>query len=415
MSVERLLELEQQFADFKAQNLNLDMTRGKPSPKQLDLSLPMLSLIDADNVVNTEAGDLRNYGGLDGIPQAKKLFSEFMQVTPDELIIGGNASLPLMYNALFLAMYFGTSESAKPWKDEPKVKFICPVPGYDRHFSICEHLGVEMITVPMTNTGPDMDQVEALVAADSAIKGMWCVPKYSNPDGVTYSDDCVERLASMKTAAKDFRLFWDNAYTVHFLGDAPAPLADILDACKRHDHAQRVYLFGSTSKISFAGAGLAFTAGDVANIAYFKKHLSNQIIGPDKINQLRHVLFFKNMDGIIAHMENHASILKPKFDAVLKELDSAFGNINIASWKKPEGGYFISLDGQPGTAKATIAKAGELGVKLTPAGSPFPYGKDPQDNNIRIAPSFPRIEDVQMATKVLCACLEWVTLKNKAA
>lgn len=403
------------LAQYKAEKLSLDMTRGKPSPQQLDLANALLTNLSEADYLAEDGTDCRNYGGLDGLPETKKLFADYMQVSTKEIIIGGNASLPLMHNAMTLAMLFGTTENELAWGGQETVKFICPVPGYDRHFSICEHLGIEMINVPMTKNGLDIDTIESLVASDETIKGMWCVPKYSNPTGDVYSADTVKRLASMNTLAKDFRIFWDNAYAVHYLENKPAVLEDIFAACKAVGNEDRVYMFGSTSKITFASAGIGVIAASENNINYFKKHMSFQTIGPDKINQLRHNRFFKNTDGILKHMEKHAALLAPKFNVVLDVLENNLGGVEIngkavATWDKPEGGYFISLDTQDGMAKKVIAMALDLGVKLTPAGAPFPYGIDPNDSNIRIAPSFPSIDEMKKATEVLATCILAVTM-----
>ena len=404
-------QLDEKIQTLKEQQLSLDMTRGKPSNAQLDLSLPMLNILNTDNFSAQGNVDCRNYGGLDGLSEAKQFFSHYLGVSDQEIIIGGNASLNMMHDAMSIAMLHGTTE-AGPWVKDEEVNFLCPVPGYDRHFAICEHLGIKMIPVAMTGDGPDMGRVEALVKDDATIKGIWCVPKYSNPTGICYSKDIVERLANMTTAAKDFRIFWDNAYTVHHLGNGIAQVADILDACKQAGNEDRVYIFGSTSKLTFPGSGVAMMAGSENNMAFFRKHLAFQTIGPDKLNQLRHVLFLKSKEGLLDHMSNHAVLLKARFDAVQAVLDRELSGKAIAGWSKPEGGYFIDLDALPGTAKEVISMAAQLGVKLTPAGATFPYGNDPEDKNIRIAPSFPTVEEVTKATEVLCVCIEKVTVRN---
>jgi DNA-binding transcriptional MocR family regulator len=388
-------ELLQRYREFQSRALTLDMTRGKPCAEQLDLSLEMLDGDIAKAYLDQNGLDCRNYGGLDGIPAAKGLFAEYMQVEPAELIIGGNSSLNLMHDTILRGMVKGMLNGTTPWSQLPKVKFLCPSPGYDRHFFICEYLGIEMIPVNMLDDGPDMDQVEDLVAEDELIKGIWCVPQYSNPTGVVYSDNVVERLANMKTRAKDFRIFWDNAYAVHHLVDNPTPLKDILVACREAGNPERALLFGSTSKITFAGAGLAMMAGSQKNMEWVKNQMAFQTIGPDKLNQLRHVLFFKDIGGIMAHMKKHAAILSPKFEAVQRILDRELEGKNIARWSKPQGGYFVSIDTMEGCAAAVVKKAAEAGVKLTPAGSTYPYKNDPLDRNIRIAPSFPPLENVQ--------------------
>jgi aspartate/methionine/tyrosine aminotransferase len=403
-------ELQQRYQQIKSRQLALDMTRGKPCSEQLDLALGMLAG-DIGKAYQTEEGlDCRNYGGLDGIPPAKSLFSEYMEVEPAELLIGGNSSLNLMHDTILRAMVKGVMDSKPPWGQLPKIKFLCPSPGYDRHFFICEFLGIEMIPIEMSDTGPAMDAVEDLVAADDLIKGIWCVPKYSNPTGIVYSDDTVERLANMQTKAADFRIFWDNAYNVHHLVDTPAALKNILSACKQAGNPDRVFMFASTSKISFAGAGLAIMAGSQSNLNWIKNQMAFQTIGPDKLNQLRHVLFFKNMAGIEAHMQQHAEILKPKFDAVQNALEAELDGNHIARWSRPQGGYFVSIDTLEGCATAVIKMAADAGVKLTPAGSTYPYKKDPMDQNIRIAPSFPPLEDIQAAMELVAICIQRVSL-----
>ncbi len=405
-------ELLQRYQDFQSRRMTLDMTRGKPCPEQLDLALGMLEG-DTGTTYRTEDGlDCRNYGGLDGIPAAKALFSDYMEVEPDELIIGGNSSLNLMHDTILRAMVKGVPDSAHPWGQLPEIKFLCPSPGYDRHFFICEYLGIDMIPIDMTDDGPAMDQIEDLVAEDDRIKGMWCVPKYSNPTGVIYSDETVTRLAGMQTKAADFRLFWDNAYAVHNLVDRPIALKSILAACKQAGNPDRVFMFGSTSKISFAGSGLAVMAGSQSNMAWTKNQMAFQTIGPDKLSQLRHVLFFKDMAGIEAHMRKHAAILKPKFDAVQEILAAELQGANIARWSRPQGGYFVSIDTLEGCAAAVIEKAAGAGVKLTPAGSTYPFKKDPLDRNIRIAPSFPPLEDIRTAMELVALCIQLVSLEK---
>jgi DNA-binding transcriptional MocR family regulator len=405
-------ELQQRYQDFKSRQMALDMTRGKPCPEQLDLALGMLEG-GTGTAYRTEDGlDCRNYGGLDGIPPAKALFSEYMAVEPDELLIAGNSSLNLMHDTILRAMVKGVMDGAPAWGHLPKIKFLCPSPGYDRHFFICEYLDIEMIPIEMTESGPAMEVIEDLVAKDDLIKGLWCVPKYSNPTGIVYPDETIERLATMKTGAADFRIFWDNAYAVHHLADRPAPLKNILNACKQAGNPDRVFMFASTSKISFAGSGLAIMAGSQANMDWVKRQMAFQTIGPDKLNQLRHVLFFKDLAGIEAHMQKHASILKPKFDAVQNILASELDGKQIARWSRPQGGYFVSIDTLEGCASAVINMAAEAGVKLTPAGSTYPYKTDPQDRNIRIAPSFPPLEDIQAAMELVAICVQLVSLEK---
>ena len=414
LSVDELKQIEsklnQQYSEFQSSGINLDMTRGKPCPEQLDLCLAMLDCVKSENIKTQDGTDLRNYGGLDGIPAAKDLFAQYMEVEPGEIIIGGNSSLNMMHDAFMRAMVKGVAEGAQPWAKLPETKFLCPSPGYDRHFFICEYLGIQMIPITMDANGPDMDTIEHLVATDESIKGIWCVPKYSNPTGIVYSDDVVERLATMTTKAADFRIFWDNAYAVHFLNDSPAGLQNILSACKRAGHPDRVFMFGSTSKISFSGGGIAMMAGSARNMEFIKKQISIQTIGPDKINQLRHVRFFKDMAGIENHMKQHAAILKPKFDAVDTLLEKNLRDKNIAQWSKPDGGYFVSLDTLDGCATKVIQLASNAGVKLTPAGSTFPYKKDPLDRNIRLAPSFPPDKDISRAMELMTICIQLASI-----
>ena len=403
-------DLSERYFKFKSQGMTLDITRGKPCPEQLDLSGEMLDVITSSDYKTEEATDCRNYGGLDGIPEVKKLFAQYMEVSPDEIIVGGNSSLNMMHDTFMRAMLKGVTESGLPWGKLPKVKFLCPSPGYDRHFFICDFLGIEMITVKMTGEGPDMDQVEELVAGDDSIKGIWCVPKYSNPTGIVYSDKVVDRLAAMETKASDFRIFWDNAYAVHHLDDEPARLKNMLTACKQAGNPDRVFIFGSTSKITFAGSGIAMMAGSKNNITLTKNQMAFQTIGPDKLNQLRHVKFFKNLEGINDHMKKHAAILKPKFEAVQNVLKKELAGKNIADWSRPGGGYFVSIDTMNGCAAAVVQMAAEAGVKLTPAGSTFPYMKDPLDRNIRIAPSFPTLEGIQSAMELVGICVQLVSI-----
>ena len=404
--------LRKRYAELQSFKLNLDMTRGKPCPEQLDLSAGLLDCLSRKDFKAIDGTDCRNYGGLDGIPEAKRLFADYLGVSPDELIIGGNSSLSLMHDAATWAWAFGAAKGSAPWSRQVPLKFLCPSPGYDRHFSICEHLGIEMIPVELRGDGPDMDTVEKLAGSDAGIKGIWCVPKYSNPTGEVYADEVVERLAHMPTRAPDFRIFWDNAYTVHHLGAGPARLADMLAACRKAGNPDRAYLFGSTSKISFAGSGLAFMAGSKTNLEWARSHLGFQTIGPDKINQMRHVAFFKTMAGIESHMQRHAAILKPKFDAVQEVLLRELGGRGLADWTRPTGGYFTSVNTWDGCARRVVQMAGNAGVKLTPAGSTFPYKRDPRDRNIRIAPSFPPVADIRSAMDVLAVCVELASLER---
>lgn len=403
-------ELQQRYDNFKARNLTLDMTRGKPCAEQLDLSLDMLTCVDADHFKAQDGTDCRNYGGLDGIAEAKTLFSDFMEVSPEEIIIGGNSSLNMMYDTILRAMVKGVGPDATPWGELSEVTFLCPSPGYDRHFFICENLGIKMIPIEMSDTGPDMDRIEALVAKDDRIKGIWCVPKYSNPTGCVYSDETVERLASMPTAAGDFRIFWDNAYAYHHLTEDRIQVKNLLAACKECGNPERALMFGSTSKITFAGAGVAMLAASTANVTFIKKLMSFQSIGPDKLNQLRHVRFFKNMDGIEAHMQKHAAILKPRFDAVQNIMERDLAGKGVATWSRPMGGYFISLDTPDGCARKIVQMAADAGVKLTPAGNTFPYNQDPKDRNIRIAPSFTPLDDIGPAMELVTICIQLAAL-----
>lgn len=398
-------DLAERYEAFQAMKLKLDMTRGKPANEQLDLAKGLLESVTSDDFKAADGTDTRNYGGLEGLPEARQLFAEIFGVKPSEVLIGGNSSLALMFDTLLRAHAFGVPGGDGPWAKGP-VKWLCPAPGYDRHFAITQHLGYELVIVPQTGAGPDMDVVERLVADDPTVKGIWIVPKYSNPTGESVSADNVRRLASMRTAAPDFRIMWDDAYTVHHLGDAKDEVPNLLDACQSAGNPNRVFIFGSTSKISHAGAGLAAMAANDANIAWTKSHASKQTIGPDKVNQLRHVRYFKDLAGIEAHMKKHAAILKPKFDAVLRVLEEELGGTGLATWTAPNGGYFVSLDTPPGHAKDVVRLAGEAGVKLTEAGATFPYGKDPQDRNIRLAPSFPSLLEIELATRVVATCVK---------
>ena len=398
------------YHQFKSRGITLDITRGKPCSEQLDLALEMLDCVNSRDYLPTDGTDSRNYGGLDGIPEAKKLFARYLEVAPEEIIIGGNSSLNLMHDTFMRAMVKGVDEDSPPWGKQPKIKFLCPSPGYDRHFFICDYLGIEMIPVAMNADGPDMDVIEDMAAEDESIKGIWCVPKYSNPTGAVYTDEVVDRLAAMPVKAADFRIFWDNAYAVHHLDDNPPHLKNILTACKKAGNPERVFIFGSTSKIAFAGSGLAMMAGSAKNMARIKKQIGFQTIGPDKLNQLRHVKFFKDMEGIEGHMQKHRAILKPKFDAVQSILEEELGGKNVAQWSNPAGGYFVSIDTMEGCAAAVVRLAAEAGVKLTPAGSTYPYMQDPLDRNIRIAPSFPPLAEIRSAMQLVCICIQLVSI-----
>ena len=394
-------ELEAEFAKIKEMGLNLDMSRGKPGSDQLDLAMPMLDVLTSKEVIQSENGtDLRNYGIVDGIPEAKKLVADMVGVKPEQVIVYGNSSLNIMYDQVARAEMFGICGNT-PWSKLEKVKFLCPVPGYDRHFAITEDFGIEMINIPMTADGPDMDMVEQYVNNDEAVKGIWCIPKYSNPEGVVYSDETVKRFAALKPAAKDFRIFWDNAYAVHHLyEDQQAEILNILELCEQAGNPDMVFEFCSTSKVSFPGAGIAAIATSEANIADIKKRLTIQTIGHDKINQLRHVKYFKDMNGVKEHMMKHAAIIRPKFEMLDQLLTREVASRGIGSWVKPLGGYFISFNALEGCAKEIVAKCKEAGVTMTGAGSPFPYKKDPKDSVIRIAPTYPSVEELEKAAEV---------------
>jgi aspartate/methionine/tyrosine aminotransferase len=403
-------ELQARYDAFKARKLALDMTRGKPSSEQLDLAAGLLELPGRDDFAAADGADTRNYGGVDGLPEMKAIFAEMLDAPVASIVVGGNASLQMMHDAIVRALVHGVPDGDGPW-GKSRIKFLCPSPGYDRHFAICEHFGIEMIVVDMNEHGPDIEQVRRLVASDPAIKGMWCVPKYSNPTGITYSGEVVTALASMKTAAPDFRIFWDNAYVVHDLYDTTDPLQNILRAAGEAGHPNRPLVFASTSKISFAGAGVAAMAASSANVADAKRHLSIQTIGPDKVNQLRHVRFFRDMAGVRAHMARHAELLRPKFEAVDRVFTRELGGKGVATWTKPRGGYFVSLDTLDGCAAEVVRLAEAAGVKLTPAGSTYPLRKDPRDRNLRIAPSLPPADQVELAMEVVAVCVQLASLR----
>jgi DNA-binding transcriptional MocR family regulator len=405
---------ERRYQEFKAMGLKLDMTRGKPSSEQLDLAAALLTNLDPSDYTAADGTDTRNYGGLDGLAEMKAIFADMMETTPAQVVVGGNSSLQMMHDTIVRALLHGVPDGDGPWSRRPPVKFICPTPGYDRHFAICQHHGIEMVSVDMTDEGPDMDRVERLVAGDASIKGMWLVPKYSNPTGVTCSGAVVLRLARMKTAAPDFRLLWDNAYAVHDLYDRGDDLTNILTAAASAGHPNRPIVFVSTSKISFAGAGVAAMAASPANVADVKRHASIQTIGPDKVTQLRHVRFFGSLAGIRAHMQRHAALLRPKFEAVTRVFEAELGGKGLASWTTPRGGYFVSLDTLDGCASDVVRLAEEAGVKLTGAGATFPYGRDPRDRNIRIAPSLPPLAQVEQAMQVVAACVELASARAAA-
>ncbi len=406
--------VKSEYEALKSKGLKLDMSRGKPSEEQVALSDGMLSAIDGSDCV-VGANDYRNYGIVDGIPEAKELFSQLMGCAKDEIIVMGNSSLNIMYDTMMRAFVFGIDEGTAPWSKCEKVKFLCPVPGYDRHFRICEKLGIEMINVNMTPTGPDMDTVERLVAEDESVKGIWCVPKYSNPEGITYSDETVKRFAALKPKAKDFRIFWDNAYCIHDLYSEGDVLLDLLSECKKAGNADLPYIFASTSKVSYPGSGVAMIISSKHNIDRIRDQISTQTIGHDKLNQLRHVKFFKNVDGVMAQMKKQADIMRPKFEIVLDALSANFSENKIASWTHPKGGYFVSVDLIDGCAKRTVQLCAEAGVKLTDAGATYPYGIDPRDRNIRIAPTYPTVDEMKGAIEVFCLCAKLAALEKLLA
>ena len=409
MNKEQLISFKEEnealYNDFKAQGLCLNMSRGNPCKEQLELSVDMLNVFDDGNFTSENGIDVRNYGMLDGIPEAKKFFSEMIGVNEDEIIIFGNSSLNAMFWAVQCAFNKGVLGS-KPWSQCGKVKFLCPVPGYDRHFKVTEFFGVEMINVPMTAEGPDMDMIEKLVAEDDSIKGIWCVPQYSNPDGICYSDDTVRRFAALKPAAKDFRIFWDNAYCIHHLTDSPKLILNILDEARKVGNENIVYIFGSTSKITFPGAGVAVMGASRENIDELKKFLGISIISYDKMNQFRHVKFFGTFKNMCEHMKKHMAIIAPKFDIVCRALDKEIAPLGIGTWTEPKGGYFISFNSLPGCAKRIVKLCAEAGVTLTGAGATFPYGVDPEDRNIRLAPTFPPVEDLKKAVELFTICVK---------
>jgi len=394
-------QAQARYDAFKAQCLNLNLGRGKPSPEQLDLSNGLLTVLGPGDVRAADGTDCRNYGGLQGLPEARALFAPIVSASPDRVIVAGNSSLELMHDTVEWAALRGVPGGTAPWSAANPPAFLCPVPGYDRHFTICDGFGVKMIPVPLTGHGPAMDVVEKLVASDATIKGIWCVPKYSNPTGEVYSAEVAERLARMPAAAPDFRIFWDNAYAVHHLTARHHDVADILSLCEKYGHPDRAFVFASTSKMTFAGAGVAIFASSPANVKWQLQQMERRTIGDDKLNQLRHVRFLKNEDGIRALMEGHARTLVPKFNEVQDTFERLLGGTGVASWTKPEGGYFISFDVLDGCARRAIALAKEAGITVVPAGSTFPYGKDPNDRNIRIAPSFPSLDEVAKAAEGL--------------
>ncbi|MBQ7161532.1 MAG: aminotransferase class I/II-fold pyridoxal phosphate-dependent enzyme [Clostridia bacterium] len=410
---EELKKLRAEYAEMASHGYKLNMARGVLSKAQLELTQDMLTALVTPDQCCTESGtDCRNYGLLDGIPEAKRLMADILGIQPHKVIVGGNSSLNLMYDAVARNLLFGTEDVKEPWAKQGKIKFICPVPGYDRHFAICEALGIEMINVDLLDDGPDMDAVEKLVSSDPQIKGMWCVPKYSNPTGTVYSDKVIRRIASLKPAAKDFRVFWDNAYVVHSLYGEPAKQLEILAEAEKQGNPNMIYEFASTSKISFPGSGVAVIASSPENIEEIKHRMGVQTIGHDKLNQMRHVRYFKNMDGIREHMKEHAAIIAPKFKLVTDTLKRELDGLDIARWTEPEGGYFVSLDIYIGSASRVYILMSELGVTLTPAGATFPYHLDPNDRNLRIAPTFPPIDELKIACDALCLCVRIAALER---
>lgn len=400
------------YAEFKDMNLSLDMSRGKPGVDQMDISHELFHQItDTSGYLNETGIDCRNYGGLDGLPEIKRLFGEILEVPADQVIAAGNSSLNLMFDFITQAMTTGILGST-PWIKLDKLKFLCPAPGYDRHFSVTEYYGFELITIPCDENGPDMDMVEELAANDPAVKGIWCVPKYSNPLGITYSDEVVRRLANMKTAAEDFVIMWDNAYVLHTFTEEVAPLLNIYDECVKAGNKNRVVMFTSTSKITFPGAGLAAIAASPEMIAGIKKRMCTQTIGPDKLNQLRHARMFKTLDDVKAHMAVHAKIIKPKFEVVLDAFDRNLAGTGAAKWTNPDGGYFISLDVPEGCAQRVADLCKQAGLTLTGAGATYPYGKDPSDSNLRIAPTYPSIEELTQAAELLCVAVKLAVLEK---
>lgn len=403
--------LDKLYEAKRALGLKLDMSRGKPNSNQLDISNDLLNVLDGNNY-STDAGfDARNYGILAGIPEARKLIADLCGVESDNVIMGGTASLEVMYNAVVRAMLFGTEDGKTPWIKQGKIKFLCPAPGYDRHFGMCADLGIELITVKMTDEGPDMDEVERLVSSDPSIKGIWCVPKYSNPDGITYSDETVRRIANLSCAADDFRVFWDNAYFIHDVTDTPDSLLNIFDIIRGTKNEDLVYMFVSTSKITFPGGGISAFISSKKNVDHALSHIGFQTISYDKLNQLRHVKLFKNADGVLDHMQKHKELLKPKFAIVAEKLESELAGRGIAKWKNPNGGYFVSLYTTNGTARRVGELCRNAGVTLTSVGATYPYGVDPDDSNIRIAPSYPSQDELSAAMDVLCVCVRLAALE----
>lgn len=410
MSVSELSEvkasLQERYNQFKAQGLKLNMARGKPATDQLDLSMKMLDNLNSTSDMHSSTGDdCRNYGVPDGLPELRELFAELMGVDDHNIIVGGNSSLNMMFDAISCAMTHGFA-GCEPWGKQGHIKFLCPSPGYDRHFAITEYFGFELIPVPMLSTGPDMNVVEKLIANDTSVKGIWCVPKYSNPTGITYSDETVRRFAALKPAAKDFKIFWDNAYCVHDLTDTPDTLLNLWHECRKTHNTDMPIFFASTSKITFPGAGVAAMGASESNLAVLREHYAYQTIGPDKLNQLRHIYFFKDLNGVIEQMKKHRKLIEPKFNAVINKLESELVGKGIATWTNPNGGYFVSVDVVNGCAKRVVSLCKEAGVVLTSAGATYPYGKDPNDSNIRVAPTYPPVAELQQAMDLFCICVQ---------
>ena len=410
----RLKELQERYAALKVQGMKLNLTRGKPSSAQLELSGGLLTLPGEEKFLAEDGTDCRNYGGLQGLAEARKLFAGMLGAPAEQVVVANNSSLALMHDCIAYALLKGTSDGATPWSKQGEISFLCPAPGYDRHFKICEDYGIRMIPVAMREDGPDVGEVERLAASDASIKGMWCMPKYSNPTGTTYSEKVVERLAAMKTATPDFRLFWDNAYAVHHLTDERVEIANILELCARHGHANRAFVFASTSKITLAGSGLALFAGSPENVKWLLARMMPRTIGPDKLNQLRHVWFLKNEAGIQALMDRHRALIAPKFQKVLEVFQAQLSQVAGVSWTKPKGGYFISLEVGPGCARRVVALAKDAGIELTPAGATHPYGKDAEDRTIRIAPTFPDLAEVARAAEGVALCVQLATAEKAA-
>lgn len=406
--------LETQYGEYKAMGLSLNMARGKPGAEQLDISMPMLDVLNSSSDCTDEGVDCRNYGVLDGIPGVKKMFADVLDVKPEEVFVGGNSSLNMMFDTITTFMVKGIA-GCKPWLMQEKVKFLCPVPGYDRHFGITEYYGIEMINIPTDENGPDMDLVEKLVSEDEAVKGIWCVPKYSNPTGITYSDEVVRRFGALKPKAKDFRIIWDNAYVIHDVTDTPDKLLGIMDECRKNGNEDMPIIFASTSKITFPGAGVAVMACSKNNMDALSARYTKQTIGYDKLNMLRHQRYLKDSAGLVAYMEKHKAVIAPKFKCVLDALDSNVKETGCASWTAPNGGYFISVDVMEGTAKEVVRLCKEAGVVLTGAGATFPYGKDPKDSNIRIAPTYPSVEELAKAADIFCICTKLAAVNKLLA